>query len=123
MELDIELDGRLESVAQARREIGRFAGHLPDARIDDLRLLTSEVVTNAIRHSGARAGGVVRLRVLATGASARVEVHDRGHGFRVQHAEPHVESSSGRGLFLVAALADAWGVCDCPNTCVWFELS
>ena len=119
----MELDGRLESVAQARRAVGQLAGLLPDERLDDLRLLISEVVTNAIRHSGTRPGEVVRLHVMATGASTRVEVHDRGSGFAWRRRTPQPECGSGRGLFLVAELADAWGVCDCPNTCVWFELS
>ena len=119
----MQLDGRLESVAQARRAVGRLAGFLPDERLDDLRLLISEVVTNAIRHGGAHPGELVRLHVMAKGGSTRVEVHDRGGGFDWRRREPRPECSSGRGLFLVAELADAWGVCDCPNTCVWFELS
>ncbi len=123
MELDIELNGRPESVAQARRAMAQLAGDLPAGRLDDLRLLVSEVVTNAIRHSGTRPGELVRLHVAATPTSARVEVHDRGQGFAWRRTEPRVECGSGRGLNLVAALADSWGIDGCPTTCVWFELS
>jgi anti-sigma regulatory factor (Ser/Thr protein kinase) len=84
-------------------------------------LLTSEVVTNAIRHGGAHGpGDRVRVRVTRAGARVRVEVRDDGPGF----ASPRrSEPGAGMGLELVASLANAWGSeRDGGTTVVWFEV-
>ena len=82
-------------------------------------LLTSEVVTNAVRY----AVSGVSVRLVVTGAVLRVEARDDGDG------DPTVvsigpESESGRGLLLVATLALRWGVQGCADggKVVWFEV-
>lgn len=86
--------------------------------IEDAILLTSEAVTNVVVHAGTPIG----LVVMADGAMARVEVHD-------DHPDPPVpvpleaEGASGRGLHVIDALAEAWGVePKGSGKCVWFEL-
>jgi anti-sigma regulatory factor (Ser/Thr protein kinase) len=91
-----------------------------DDLVDVAELLVSEVVTNSIRH--ALAGG--RVSVARQGTGVRVEVADSGGGTPVpRQAEPH--EPTGRGLAIVGALADRWGVVDPPGSgkTVWFELA
>ncbi|MDQ0764121.1 ATP-binding protein [Streptomyces canus] len=78
-------------------------------RSDDVLLCVSELATNALLH-GVPPNRCFRLDLvhLADGV-LRVEVHDSGSGeIRIPDATP--ESEHGRGLLLVAALADDWGV-------------
>jgi anti-sigma regulatory factor (Ser/Thr protein kinase) len=88
--------------------------------IDVAELLVSEVVTNSIRH--ALAGGWVS--VSRSAQRVRVEVTDTGGGTPTpRQAEPH--EPTGRGLAIVEALADAWGVVEPEGRgkTVWFELA
>jgi two-component sensor histidine kinase len=82
-------------------------------------LLTSEIVTNAIRHSGT--GEHDRLVVAARLSPdfARVEVRDGGPGF-----DPDVRRRPGGfGLRMLDMLAARWGVdTDDRGTRVWFEV-
>ena len=52
----------------------------------------------------------------------RVEVHDPGGGFVPSAPSPDPARPSGWGLYLVAELADRWGVDSDERTRVWFEL-
>ncbi|MFG2136169.1 ATP-binding protein [Streptomyces sp. NPDC048650] len=93
-------------------------------RADDVLLCVSELATNALLH-GVPPGRGYRLW-LAMGAEdglLRVEVHDSGGGEpRALAPYDGEEGESGRGLLLVAALADAWGVGErVPGKVVWCE--
>ena len=82
-------------------------------------LLASEVVTNAIRHSGAREDEKIVIAARLTPDFARVEVRDTGPGFDpdVRHGTP------GFGLRMLDTLAARWGVDRADNgTRVWFEI-
>jgi anti-sigma regulatory factor (Ser/Thr protein kinase) len=121
--VDLELESSPEAAAVARLALDRLAGRVPARRMRDLRLLVSEVVTNAVRHAGLREGDRIRLRVDVADRHVRVEVHDPGHGFRPRRPKPDPARASGWGLYLVDELADRWGVDgDGPGTRVWFEL-
>jgi len=116
-----EFDLDLMAPAQIRHFVRR---QLLQWGLDDLvdvaELLVSEVVTNSIRH--ALAGG--RVSVARQGKGVRVEVADSGGGTPVpRQAEPH--EPTGRGLAIVGALADRWGIVDPPGSgkTVWFELA
>lgn len=110
-----------DSVALARREIEQLLPNLRPACLETLRLLVSEVVTNAIRHGprGSDAATVMRVEVL--GDRVRVEIEDTGGGFSPP-GPPKADGSGGWGLFLVDELADRWGIRDGPPTRVWFEV-
>ncbi len=78
-------------------------------RVDDVLLCVSELATNALlRGVPVGRGFALRLTLHADGA-LRVEVHDSGPG-EVRTPDASAESEHGRGLLLVAALADKWGV-------------
>jgi len=87
-------------------------------RADDVLLCVSELVTNALLH-GVPPGRQLRLLLRFDGHALVVEVHDSGPGV------PHVVydgDEGGRGLLLVSALSDGWGVRDRePGKAVWCE--
>jgi serine/threonine-protein kinase RsbW len=92
-------------------------------RLEDVLLCVSELATNALLH-GVPPGRGYRVRLhLELGGLLRVEVDDSGAGLpHVREAETGTEDESGRGLLLVSALADKWGVADrAPGKTVWCE--
>jgi len=110
-----------DTVAWARRELEQLLPRLRPACLDTLRLLASEVVTNAIRHGPGGSEATVIMRVQVVGERAHVEVEDTGGGFSPP-GPPKADGSGGWGLYLVDKLADRWGVEDGPPTRVWFEV-
>ncbi|MDX6741729.1 ATP-binding protein [Actinocorallia sp. A-T 12471] len=95
-----------------------------EAALDTLRLLTSEVATNALQHGGAR--GIVRVAVLRREGEGRVrvEVYDEGGGVPCRRVARE-DDEDGRGLFLLDVLAHSWGHDPGPDgrgTLVWFEI-
>jgi anti-sigma regulatory factor (Ser/Thr protein kinase) len=121
--VDLQLQTGPEAAAEARVALEPLAARLAARRVRDLRLLVSELVTNAVRHAGLRREDRIRLLVDVEDHRVRVEVHDPGRGFRPRAPAPDPARASGWGLYLVDELADRWGV-DSPGggTRVWFEL-
>ena len=117
--IDVELPSTSAAPARARGALGELSGRIPPERLEDVRLLVSELVTNAVRHAH---GEVVRLVVRLRKGRLRVEVHDPGHGFEVRAPADDPVRASGWGLVLVDELADRWGVDATPLTTVWFEM-
>jgi anti-sigma regulatory factor (Ser/Thr protein kinase) len=113
----------LNSPATARGMLAENIKHLPTRVRDDLAVLVSELVTNAIRHGRPD----VELHLIVTGDLVRVEVYDEGDAFSAvrAHSIP-ISQSSGRGLVIVDTLATRWGV-DVATAAqaknVWCELS
>ena len=82
-------------------------------------LLTSELVTNCVRHAGMGANDKIIVAARLTPEFARIEVRDSGPGFDPD-ARHHVE---GYGLRMLDMLASRWGVdCDDRGSRVWFEV-
>jgi anti-sigma regulatory factor (Ser/Thr protein kinase) len=106
--------------AVARRMVDDFAAVLPEATVDQARLLISEVVANAVKHGD---GPIVR--VLIDGeqdGELRCEVTDEGHGFVPKARDQPSTVEGGWGLHLVETLSRRWGVRE-GSTHVWFELA
>ena len=120
--MQLELPSHPDSVARARHALADVAKRVSPARREDLRLLVSEVVTNAIRHADLGPGDPVRLSIAEHDSHVRVEVRDPGGGFTPPDIDPDPEKAGGWGLWLVEQLADAWGINGDGGTCVWFEL-
>jgi anti-sigma regulatory factor (Ser/Thr protein kinase) len=118
MRYEVDLARDPDSAAEARRALGEVSDHLSPRRLEDARLLVSELVTNAIRHAGLDDEDVIRLVVVTGDRALRIEVCDPGSGFELsEQARP-----SGWGLYLVRELSDRWGVERDAETRVWFEL-
>ena len=122
MRYEVELTRDLDSPAEARRALGEVSDHLPPRRLEDARLLVSELVTNAIRHAGLVDGDMIKLVVVTGDRALRFEVCDPGPGFEVSEPHPDPTRPSGWGLYLVRELSDRWGVELDEQTRVWFEL-
>ena len=112
------------SVALSRRFARR---HLTDWKIDEdvadtVILCLSELVTNVVMH----AVSTSRIELGRRPESVRLSVRDRGVGGAGRAPEPQDDPLSvhGRGLQLVAALADEWGSdTDAAGTTVWCTFS
>ncbi|MER5253135.1 ATP-binding protein [Streptomyces sp. NPDC002855] len=91
-------------------------------RADDITLCVGELTTNALLH-GVPPGRGFRLHLRRDSDVLRVEVHDSGGGWpRLGGGDDADES--GRGLLIVAALADKWGVVERdPGKVVWCEFA
>ncbi|MFI0897947.1 ATP-binding protein [Streptomyces sp. NPDC020983] len=117
---EVHLASRPESASTARRltvEVLRTWGLA--AYGETVELLVSELVGNAVRHTGARGFGI-RLR--RRRGWIRVEVRDPSRALPCLLPVRELDIS-GRGLFLVDHLSDRWGVDLQPRgKTTWFEL-
>ncbi|MBD0707295.1 MULTISPECIES: ATP-binding protein [unclassified Streptomyces] len=100
----------------------RQSGWAPVA--ERAELCTSELVTNAHRHTPSP---VITVEVSLTAEAVTVSVRDTDprHAPRARPAwgDASAVSGGGRGLGLVSALADTWAVhCDGGSKTVWFTL-
>ncbi|MET9729364.1 ATP-binding protein [Streptomyces sp. NPDC006458] len=87
-------------------------------RLDEVRLCVSELATNAVLH-GVPPGREFSLAFVADGPLIRVEVRDSGDG-SAEVVQAKVDDIRGRGLLLVSALADDFGVTvHAPGKTVW----
>jgi len=75
----------------------------------DVALVVSELMTNALLHGSLR-GRLIRVRLTLTAAALRVEVSDPRAERVPCPREVTGEDQFGRGLLLVGALAEQWGV-------------
>ncbi|MFF7155288.1 DUF6907 domain-containing protein [Streptomyces sp. NPDC008139] len=116
------VEAESEAVPEARRKIVALVRDwdvpVSDDTLDDLELLSTELITNAVRYTDSSCAVAVRW----TGLRVRVEVTDvsptRPHR---RHCSP--EAEGGRGLLMVESLATAWGSTPDPaGKVVWFEL-
>jgi anti-sigma regulatory factor (Ser/Thr protein kinase) len=117
----LTIPGRPEHVREARAFAAKALGDLHPA-LDNVVLLTSELVTNAITHSRSRhRGGAVQVVITESQGGVRVEVCDQGSELSAPVVRSEVFASDGHGLFLVQSLADQWGYLRDDNcTTVWF---
>lgn len=117
-----DLDRGPKAPALARRTVADWlAGVLSPMRVEDAKLLVSELVTNAVRHPSQV--GQIGLEVGVAARRVRVEVSDPGGGFSRPPANPPpTDATGGRGLLIVDRLASRWGVTPGARTRVWFEL-
>ena len=111
-----------EAVPDARRHVMAVVRGwdlpLTEGALRDVELLASELITNAFRYT--RVSCVVC--VCWDGARLRVEVTDTDSAMP-EATEAGADSTQGRGLLLVAALAVAWGAePDAGGKRVWFEI-
>ncbi|MET8696263.1 ATP-binding protein [Streptomyces bauhiniae] len=111
------------SVSKARDFARLFAdGTGADGLADDLVLIVSELVTNAVLHGKTPPGRQVEVTLDHSAGRVRVEVRDTGEG--IPRRRPSVPLAvAGRGLEIVDALSEKWGVTEqVVGKTVWAEL-
>jgi anti-sigma regulatory factor (Ser/Thr protein kinase) len=111
----VRLPTEARAAAVARQELEAVAADLPPERRADVRLLATELVTNAFRHGRPP----ISLTIDSQPGMLRVEVADAGGGRPRRRPDPGAEG--GWGLLLVEAGSDRWGVVE-GSTHVWFEI-
>jgi anti-sigma regulatory factor (Ser/Thr protein kinase) len=87
-----------------------------DGRSDDVALIVSELVSNAVLHGP---DAEVGLSLLATPSMLRIEVHDEG---TIAFELPDGKGAPHRGLALATKFSDRIGVMQFPSTVVWCEV-
>lgn len=117
--LALELPRAPEAPGIARQQLARsFGAALEADQLQTVRLLTSELVTNALLHG---AGNITLLASLHDHL-LHVEVIDEGEGLdRTAPARRGPDYVGGYGLRIVDSEASRWGVRH-GTTHVWFEL-
>jgi anti-sigma regulatory factor (Ser/Thr protein kinase) len=113
----------VDAVPAARRQVIAFVQdlglQLSDQTLENVELLASEVIANAVLHSDAPCD----VAVTRTDERLRVEVTDADACLpSVVEAGP--DDENGRGLLLVNALADTWGTRpEATGKTTWFEIA
>jgi anti-sigma regulatory factor (Ser/Thr protein kinase) len=122
VDLTLDLPPTAESASAARDALAPLGERLDDAQLETVRLLVTELITNSVKH-GRTGDEPVRVTVTVDAARVRVEVKDGGPGFEPPPPpSSRSDSTSGWGLYLVARIADRWGVETGAEKSVWFEL-
>ena len=119
----IRLDSDPRSVAEARKQIS-VALAVWNVPVDPetAALLVSELVTNAVTHDGAGAGGIM-IAIRVARRRLRVDVHDTSSALPEPELDAPPDAEAGRGLLLVDTLADEWGFYRTPGgKAVYFAL-
>ena len=111
-----------EAVPAARHALSELSGIDVTSR-GVLELLTSELVTNAVRHGSSDPHESILMSARRTDGSVRVEVCDEGFGFDPAPVPGKLLEPGGNGLLLVESLSERWGVSGGHPNCVWFETS
>jgi anti-sigma regulatory factor (Ser/Thr protein kinase) len=102
--------------------MGRLRSDLDAPLLENVRLLVTELITNAVRHAHAEA---VELVMVVSRTRVHVEVGNPGAGFEPRPSGPE-DSDKGWGLFLVDRLSSDWGVAQESGTDyqrVWFVMA
>lgn len=119
----VELDPSHGAVRTARHAVVRWAKGVGATAVDQevLALLTTEVVSNAVRHGGG--DGDVVLEGRHQGSKITVRVTDHGEGQPVLR-RPGPTEMGGRGIDIVDRLAADWGVdVAALGKTVWFSVA
>jgi anti-sigma regulatory factor (Ser/Thr protein kinase) len=119
--LEVTLAGGRDAPALARTALDSLDGSLENLR-EPVRLLVSELVTNAVKHGGSSADRTVQVKLDCSKERVRAEVRDEGPGFEPRAGRRIDPMEDGIGLGLVDQLADRWGVHVERGARVWFEI-
>ncbi|MEV5525812.1 ATP-binding protein [Streptomyces prunicolor] len=113
-------------VARAKARALAKEWHLPSPAVDFLEWVVTELVTNAVIHGRATRGSHVLVAYHLDDDLLRVEVRDAASGMpRIgSSTSEDAEPEGGRGLQIVAALADSWGITPrVIGKSVWAEIA
>jgi anti-sigma regulatory factor (Ser/Thr protein kinase) len=117
----VSLRARIHAPAAARQQVVE-AALIPPHLLDDVLLLSSELVTNSVRHAKLQPEDPIEFVLHCDTARVRVDVVDAGPFFDYG-TKPESDEAGGLGLLLVDRIASRWGVerRRGRGTRVWFE--
>jgi anti-sigma regulatory factor (Ser/Thr protein kinase) len=95
---------------------------IPPDRADDLLLMVTEAVSNAVRHAPPTSDGGIRLRFDVDDGVVRASVTDGGTWFVADARGNGSGHDAHFGLKIIDALSDRWGVVVDGVKTVWFEV-
>jgi serine/threonine-protein kinase RsbW len=123
-EVRLKLDAKAPATARAI-VASRLRDRWPAPVSDRAQLLTSELVTNSVRHSHAPAEASVVFRLDLSQGAIRLEVEDPGRRGAVAPRAPDLNGGGGFGLSLVQQLSERWGVerVAAGGTRVWAQIA
>jgi len=105
-----------------RAEVSGWGLGVDSEWLDTLELLTSEVITNALLHADSHQI-YVDARQDDEGGGVRVSVSDNDYRGPLLLPDEHPRVLGGRGLPIVQALADQWGIDSFLfGKAIWFRL-
>jgi anti-sigma regulatory factor (Ser/Thr protein kinase) len=103
----VDLTPAPESAAEARVFVERMLRTWGcPGLIDDARVVVTELVSNVVRHAGTD----IRVDVELRGETVRIAVADRAGGHVIMRTADPPTDVGGRGLQLVNALSERWGI-------------
>jgi anti-sigma regulatory factor (Ser/Thr protein kinase) len=121
--IDVKLAPEPEVVTTARHTLDQLANLLPSEKLEDVRLVVSELVSNSILHARLSPDDKISLTVTVSDGAVRGSVCDPGQGFEMpSEPTPRPNLSGGWGLPIVETISDHWGIKRDGDACVWFEI-
>ena len=118
--ISLELPATPHAATRARQAVRQATEAIPPDDRWRIEMIVTELVTNAVKHGP---GGPVELAIESGGQGVRGEVGDPGPGIKRQALiRRRASEEGGRGLFLVDALSDSWGLSQ-DSSRVWFEVA
>jgi hypothetical protein len=119
--VEIELPLEPESAGLARTAIAPLGAHADASSFDDVRLLVSELVCDALATDPRPPTGAINMEARVTGGVTQVKVRFDGLSLHLPDEKPE-PAAPGWGVYLVQTLATRWGARHAEgSTDVWFE--
>lgn len=107
----------IHAPSEVRTSLDRYEGGIEAGLLDDVRLVSSELVSNAVLHSGRQHGDPIEYRFNILPGKLRVQVLDQGTG--APHLKPRAPQS---GLGMVEKISDRWSSDTDGSFNVWVEI-
>ena len=115
----ISLPADLAAADAARHFLSDLlAGQVPPGFEEDAELLTSELVSNSVRHAELAPDALIRMECDLDLDRLRITISDADTSFSSMPAG----DIGGWGLVIVARVSDRWGIHHTDPNSVWFEL-
>lgn len=108
---------------EARASLEGLGMALSPPAMETVRLIVSELIANSVVHSGMKAGEPIHMRVKLSRSAVRIEVIDQGSrppAVGIDETDHLPEEAP--GMYLVAQLADRWGVDMEGRRTLWAEV-
>jgi anti-sigma regulatory factor (Ser/Thr protein kinase) len=121
--LEFEIAGGHQAPRIARQVVHGLRTELDAQRLNEVRLLVTELVTNCVRHAHIGSTQAVTVTLELDESMLYGAVSNPGAGFEPPDPPAELDGEGGRGLLLVDQLTDRWGIDDVHEARVWFEIS